>query len=71
MSDIYIEVNCAVLNGRTFPLCVRKDNIEAVYPDNNGNARLSLVGRRFSFDTTIPYEEFIKQFMVIKMEEKK
>ena len=73
MTDIFLEFDdverSLSLHKR---LCVRKDCIVSAWPnEDTGNADINVLGDAKIYRTRVPYEEFIKQFFVIKMEEKK
>lgn len=73
MTDIFLEFNdVGTFWNLRKRLCVRKDCIVGAWPnEDTGNADIMVLGSTQIYRTTIPYEEFTKQFFVIKMEEEK
>ncbi len=70
MTDIFLEIDVHNLLVPYDTLCIRKDYIVAVGPDiETGNANVLVLGESCPYHTTIPYDKFVKQFMVTKMKE--
>lgn len=72
MTDIFLEFDDVVKYNLRKKLCIRKDYIVSAWPnEDTGNADIIVLGDQRTYRTSIPYEEFVKQFFVIKMEEEK